>query len=67
LQFSLCCHVSYHPIQAPRRWESGRPPTAQFAPRPAPLPNGPTKRQILWALLWVGTCGAFHGFWRRWS
>jgi hypothetical protein len=24
-------------------------------------------RPILWALLWAGTCGAFRGFWRRWS
>src|SRR5215211_3841308 len=31
-------------MQAPRRRESGRPPTAQFAPRSAPLQDGPAAR-----------------------
>src|SRR6266567_2088743 len=39
-----CCVVSYHPMQAPRRWESGRPPTAQFAPQPAPIRDGSAAR-----------------------
>src|ERR1700716_1721868 len=31
-------------MQAPRRRETGRPPAAQFAPRPAPVQDGRTQR-----------------------
>src|SRR5215203_6521742 len=40
----LCWRYQLPLMQAPRRRESGRPPTAQFAPRSAPIQDGSAAR-----------------------